>query len=221
MPMHNPPRPDPNNHGLVPDEDRSLGYETSDVSVQGIFVFLIALGVSVGVFFVFCFGMGTVINSAIEKRDGPPNKWNAIQSAPSGKLKNMESSPAMQQQQLSQLTERFASPRLQTDDGNQEMADMHAREDLLLGHYTWANRDKGEVRIPIERAMELVAQRGLPVAANTASEPLMTADSAQTVSTPLTNGFARTGYEQEMMLVQEQQQKHSGAGEQASATQPR
>lgn len=220
MPTRNPNN-DPYKLGSVPDEDKSLGYETSDVSVQGILVFLVALGVSLGVFFVFCFGMGTVINNAIQKRDGPPNRWNAAQSAPSGKLKNMESSPAMKQQELSQLTERFPTPRLQTDDGNQEMADMHAREDLLLGHYTWANREKGEVRIPIDRAMELVAQRGLPVAPSTASEPLMTADSTQTVSIPLTNGFARTGYEQEVMQTQEQQQKHGGAGQQASVAPPR
>ena len=38
------------------------GYEVTDVSVQGIMVFLVGLFVSVGVFFVFCFGMGKVIN---------------------------------------------------------------------------------------------------------------------------------------------------------------
>ncbi|HVJ08979.1 MAG TPA: hypothetical protein VM554_11390 [Acidisarcina sp.] len=223
MPTHNQPphNPDDPHHLYVPDEDRSLGYETTDVSVQGIFVFLVALGVSVGVFFVFCFGMGKVINSALEKHDGPSNRWNA-QAAPSGKLRNMESSPAMQQQQLSQLTQRFPTPRLQSDDGNQETADLHAREDLLLDHYTWVNREKGQVRIPIERAMELIAQRGLPVAASAANEPLMTADSARTVDTPLTDGFARTGYEQEQMQTQEQQRRHGvAAGEQASAAQPR
>ena len=85
-------------------------------------------------------------------------------AAPTGKLDNMASNPAMQQQNLAQLTQRFPTPRLQTDDGNQEMADMHVREDLLLDHYSWADREKGKVRIPINRAMELIAQRGLPVA---------------------------------------------------------
>jgi len=75
------------------------------------------------------------------------------------------------------------------------------------------------VRIPIERAMELIAQRGLPLAPTAAREPLMTADSEQTVSAPLTNGFARTGYEQEMMQVQAQQQKHGerAEGQQAAS----
>lgn len=39
---------------------------------------------------------------------------------------------------------------------------LRAREDAELGSYAWIDRDKGLVRIPIERAMELVAERGLP-----------------------------------------------------------
>jgi hypothetical protein len=54
------------------------------------------------------------------------------------------------------------------------------------------------VRIPIERAMELIAQRGLPVAPAVEQAPLMTGDDeAGMVAAPLTNGFARTGYEQD------------------------
>jgi len=221
MPTHNPN--DPKKHTVnVPQEDRSLGYETTDVSVNGILVFLVSLGLFLGVFFVFCFGMGKVINKALEDRDGPPNKWNAsLQPPPANKLDNMASNPAMQQQKLSQMTQRFPSPRLQGDDGNQETADMHAREDLLLTHYSWVNREQGKVRIPIERAMELVAQRGLPVATNETSAPLMTADKAPVVSTPLTDGFARTGYEQEQMRILQQQQLRGHKGEQALATQPR
>jgi hypothetical protein len=174
------------------------GYEITDVSVQGIMVFLVALFVSVGVFFVFCFGMGKVINNALEKRDGPPNQWNQA-NLPAGKLRNMESNPAMQQQQLKQLTQTFPTPRLQGDDGNQDTADLHAREDLLLDNYSWIDRSKGTVRIPIDRAMELIAQRGLPVAQQPQqSEPLMAGDSAITVQVPLTDGFARTAYEQEL-----------------------
>ena len=42
MPMHNPYDPD-KTYGNVPQEDRTLGYETTDVSVQGVLVFLVAL----------------------------------------------------------------------------------------------------------------------------------------------------------------------------------
>ena len=183
-----------------PDKAHSLreGYEVTDVSVSGILVFLIALFLCVGVFFVFCFGMGKVINNAIGKDDGPLNKWNATTEKSAGKLRNMESNPAGEQLQLHQLTQSFPTPRLQTDDGNEDVAQLHQREDLLLDHYSWVDRGAGKVRIPIDRAMELIAQRGLPVApAATSSEPLMAGDSKPYVQMPLTTGFARTGYEQE------------------------
>lgn len=173
------------------------GYELTDVSVQGIMVFLLGLAISVGVFFVFCWGMGKVINNALQKSDGPPNKWT--QSNAEAKTYSMKSNPALEQQQLKQLTQTFPTPRLQGDDGNQDTADLHAREDLLLENYSWIDRSKGTLRIPIERAMELIAQRGLPVQQKPQqNETLMAGDSPASVQVPLTDGFARTAYEQEL-----------------------
>jgi hypothetical protein len=65
----------------------------------------------------------------------------------------------------------------------------------LLENYTRVDGKPGEVRIPIERAMEQVAQRGLPVAPTVQKETLMTGDTEPAVVEPLTNGFARTAYE--------------------------
>jgi hypothetical protein len=36
-------------------------------------------------------------------------------------------------------------------------------QQTLLGSYGWVDRQQGVVRIPIERAMELVQQKGFPV----------------------------------------------------------
>jgi hypothetical protein len=180
------------------------GYETTDVNIPGVIVFLVALSLFVTVFFVFCFGMGKVINTALERRDGPPNKWSSLGTTPTGKRQNMAPNPAMEQEQLAQLTQRFVTPRLQTDDGNQDTVDLHAREDLLLEHYSWIDRSQGKVRIPIDQAMQLIAERGLPVGQTNSAVPLMTADSKPTVQTPLTDGFARTAYEQEAMETTKQ-----------------
>src|ERR1700761_5753892 len=147
------------------DLTNSPGYEVSDVNVNGVVIFLASLVAFVGVFFIFCFGMGKVINTAILKSDGPPNKWNQIGAAPgSGKRQDLTSNAVMEQQQLNEMVQRFPTPRLQTDDGNEEIAELHAREDLLLDHYSWVDRSSGKVRIPIARAMQLIAQHGLPVA---------------------------------------------------------
>jgi len=180
------------------DKESSIreGYEVTDVSVSGIVVFLVGLFISVGVFFVFCFGMGKVINNALIKRDGPPDKWHAAQKPE--EFENMQSNPAGEQKQLQQLTQSFPTPRLQNDNGDQDLVDLHRREDLLLEHYSWVNESQGKVRIPIQRAMELIAQRGLPVETQTGpKEPLMFGDKVPTIQVPLTNGFARTTFEQE------------------------
>ncbi|HLH35838.1 MAG TPA: hypothetical protein VKX41_14285 [Alloacidobacterium sp.] len=188
------------------------GYEVTDVSAQGIVVFLIGLAASVAVFFIFCFGLGKVINNTLQKHDGPPNKWSQM-NFPVDKTYHIQSNPTLEQKQLRQLTGAFPTPRLQGDDGDLDTADLHAREDLLLDYYSWIDRSKGTVRIPIDRAMELIAQRGLPVhQAPQASEQLMAGDSAVSVQAPLTDGFARTAYEQELRESAVKQ-----AGEQSSA----
>jgi hypothetical protein len=173
------------------------GYEVTDVSVHGITVFIVGLFLSVGVFFVFCYGLGIVFNNFLKKTDGPVDKWNTVAESQAEKLK-MQSNPAEEQQRAAQLTQTFPTPRLETDDGNQDLAELHTREDLLLEHYSWADRSQGKVRIPIERAMELVAQPGyLKVAeAPAQSGQLMVGDSKPAVQAPLTNGFAPTAYEQ-------------------------
>lgn len=174
------------------------GYEVTDVSVQGIMVFLVGLFLSVGVFFVLCFGIGKVINYGLAKSDGPPNKWNAADVPQVDKLA-MQSNPAEQQQKLQQLTQKFPTPRLEVDDGNQDLADLHGREDLLLDHYTWVDGSHAKVRIPIERAMEIVAQPGhlKVMEAQGQTEQLMAGETKPVVQAPLTDGFTHTGYEQE------------------------
>ena len=182
-----------------------------------VIVFLAALGAFVGVFFIFCFGMGKVINTAITKSDGPSNRWNQIGVQPQGKREDLTSNAVMEQKQLSQMVQRFPTPRLQTDDGNQEIAEMHAREDLLLDYYTWVDRSSGKVRIPISRAMQMIAQHGLPVAPAEETEPLMAGDRTPTVVVPLTDGFARTGYEQQYQDTLQQEKLHGEKpGEQAA-----
>jgi hypothetical protein len=213
--MHTPntPEQDPQRqHGISPTGSSmpSPGYETSDVQVGGIAVFLISLLVFLVIFFVFCFGMGKVINNALVKHDGPPNKWNQFQYTPEARGKNLESNAVLEQQQLRAMTARFPTPQLQMDDGDQDVADLHAREDLLLDHYTWVNQQQGAVRIPIGQAMEIIAQRGLPVASGGPTEPQMTADVARDVTAPLTNGFARTGYEQKLEVEQSRQLQEQG-----------
>jgi hypothetical protein len=193
------------NSGHEPEEEKreapdvSKGFEATDVRVSGVVVFLVALAVFAVVTGMIAYGFGKVLNAHLASEDGPTNRWaRPVDVRPLG---NMPNNPEMEST-VGELTERFPTPRLQNDDGNQDVVDLHAREDLLLNNYTWVDEAQGKVRIPIERAMELIAQRGLPVAPPVNVEPLMTGDKKPVISVPLTNGFARTGYEQDQAAAE-------------------
>lgn len=84
------------------------------------------------------------------------------------------------------LKENFPNPRLEIDERNQ-LDDERLREEKSLYSYGWVDEKAGTVRIPIERAMDLLAQRGLPVrqqgAANAAAAAIPAAKT----------GIAKTG----------------------------
>lgn len=182
-------------HGDNEEIDASHGYERSDVRVTGIIVFLTALAIFVAVTGILCYGIGKVINANMNKEDGPNNKWTKTVDV--RQLGNLPNSPALQSK-MAELTQQFPTPRVQTDDGNQDVADLHAREDLLLDYYTRVDGKPGNVRIPIDRAIQLIAERGLPVATAPQASKLMTGDRQIAVKAPLTSGFARTAYEIEL-----------------------
>jgi hypothetical protein len=55
--------------------------------------------------------------------------------------------------------ERAASaPRLQVE-GFNELREMRAAEERVLNSHAWIDREKGIVRVPIERAMEILAEK--------------------------------------------------------------
>ena len=60
------------------------------------------------------------------------------------------------------LKTTFPSPRLEKDERDQ-LNGIGCAEDKTLYSYGWVDEKAGTVRIPIERAMDLLAQRGLPV----------------------------------------------------------
>jgi hypothetical protein len=52
-------------------------------------------------------------------------------------------------------------PRLQPDPAS-DLHALRAEEDAVLQSYGWVDRNAGVARMPIERAMDLLVERGLP-----------------------------------------------------------
>lgn len=53
------------------------------------------------------------------------------------------------------------APRLETSPPK-DLAELRAREDEVLNGWNWADKEKGLVRIPVSRAAEIIAEKGLP-----------------------------------------------------------
>jgi hypothetical protein len=211
MPKHEYDPLNPENEQPPEEVDVSKGYEATDVKVSGIVVFLISLSVLVVVTAFLSYGIGYAIFAHLGKEDvkdhGQRNKWTKTVDVRT--LGDLASNPEMQNK-IAKSTEQFPQPRLQLDDGNQEIADLHAKEDLLLDNYSWVDKSQGKVRIPIEQAMEILAKQGLPQAPQTEAATLLTGDSKVEVAHPLTSGFARTGYEHDKAILEAVEGRQAG-----------
>lgn len=115
-----------------------MHHEHSDVDIRAILGFGAALIAVAAVVHVLIFGLFRFF----EARDGVKVPAEYPLAASQGRREPPE-------------------PRLQTDP-RQDLADMRATEDQLLGSYGWVDKNAGVVRIPIEAAMKLTLERGLP-----------------------------------------------------------
>lgn len=72
--------------------------------------------------------------------------------------KNQGNPAALMMKEQNQLP---PEPRLQRNP-KVELHDLRSDEEAILNSYGWVNPDKGIVRIPIDQAIDIVAQKGLP-----------------------------------------------------------
>jgi len=68
------------------------------------------------------------------------------------------------------LKQNFPAPQLEINERDQ-LDKIRLEEEDTLATYGWIDQSAGKVRIPIDRAMDLIAQRGLPVRQQGGNEP--------------------------------------------------
>jgi hypothetical protein len=125
------------------------GYEVSDVKPRGIVMFLIGLAVLTVILTVLL----RVVFSMLEAR---AVRHDRVEPVP------VEREAALRGDR--QTVERPSDPQLQSNP-LEALAAVRASETRILGTYGWVSREAGVARIPIDRAIDLVLQRGLPVRA--------------------------------------------------------
>lgn len=137
-------------------------YERRDIGVAGVLYFLLGLIVA-GIFVHFIVtGLFGFLNKKYEAEQ--PAVSPLVKSAPEDTrhLPPDYKTDAEGRDYEKYLKKNFPTPQLETDERTQLNKIRIAEEDTL-STYGWVDQKAGVVRIPIDRAMDLLAQRGLPV----------------------------------------------------------
>ena len=132
-------------------------FERKDISVNGVMVFLVGLAALV----VISYFVVDVFYGVLEKH------FEAEQAPISPLVTNAQKDtrripPQYGQDYAKYLKESFPAPQLETDERTQ-LNEVLLREEDILSTYDYIDKNAGTVRIPIDRAMDLLAKKGLPV----------------------------------------------------------
>jgi hypothetical protein len=126
-------------------------FEHEDLSAGGILGFLAGLAITGFVIHIILVGMYVYLDTYQKKHE------------PEGSPLVRRTGKEDMRQPTPEIANKFPLPRLEVNERNEIYA-FRRKEEETLNTYA-VDPKTGVVHIPIERAMQLVAQRGLPVAA--------------------------------------------------------
>lgn len=134
-----------------------VGYERQDMRSKPVLIALAVLGTIVLVVHLFLTGVFHLAGWYYEKNLPPKNPMVTETNADT---RIVPSSEPM----------KFPEPRLEQNE-RMEMRDFRMGEEKTLNSYGWVDEQAGQAHMPIEKAMEMVAQRGLPTTPRAGVEP--------------------------------------------------
>ena len=138
-------------------EHAEEGYEHQDLGAQGVYAFLVSLLVGGVVVYFVIWGFYHFMEARQREHQTPQNPM----------VEQMETDTRIVSPEE---IKHFPEPRLETNE-RVEINDFRLKEEQTLNSYGWVDQQAGVVRIPIERAMQLLAQRGLPNAPKSGTVP--------------------------------------------------
>lgn len=144
------------------------GYERQDIGVSGVLYFLLGLAVAGLLVYFVVDGLYHFLDKRSEAEQAPVNPLvtNAPQDTRHIPQEYKTDSDSSNYEKY--LEKNFPAPQLETDERIQ-LNKVRLREENTLSTYDYIDKNAGTVRIPIDRAMDLIAQRGIPVRAQTSS----------------------------------------------------
>lgn len=133
------------------------GFERQDLSPRSVYSFLVLLAVGVVLVAVLLWGVFHAMDAYEEKHQ--PRQSPLV---PQTQADTRQVSP--------DVINTFPRPRLEKNE-RLEINNFRLQEEQTLNTYGWVDQKAGVVRIPIDRAMQLVAQRGLPTTPKAGNVP--------------------------------------------------
>ncbi len=127
------------NHSQETSASTRAGHELGDLSPRNIVLFAVALSAAIVLVLLVSYGLLRRFANVEMRSETPLNPLASTRQVAPG-------------------------PRLQVNP-EKDIREMRAAEDARLNSYGWVDPTAGIVRIPIDRAMEILAQKGLPARA--------------------------------------------------------
>jgi hypothetical protein len=162
----NPPAPNHREHD---------DFEREDLQPSGPLYFMVGLAVFGVVIYLAMYGLYNFLERSEKARQAP--------------LSPMATPQADTRTVTHEGIQTFPQPRLEENERTQ-LGPFIEEQERRLATYDWVNKEQGTVRIPIERAMELIVQRGLPVRPESSNAAPTSPARKQTPKAPATKAAA-------------------------------
>lgn len=143
-------------HGRPPGEENG-GFEREDLGSTPVIAFIITVVVFGVVIYYGTWGMFSFLDKEFAKRN--QSRTPLIEVKTDTRTVRTE-----------QIPQTFPEPRLE-DNERTELNDTRYAEEERLNSAGWVDEKSGVAHIPIDRAMQLIAQRGLPTQPQTGTAP--------------------------------------------------
>jgi hypothetical protein len=144
------------------------GYERRDIRTSDVVYFLAALAFSMLIVYFVVTGVYRVLEKRSQEQQAPVSPL--VKNVPEDtrhlppEYKTDSDSTGYEKY----LKKNFPAPQLETDERTQ-LNSVISKQEEELNSYGYIDEKAGTLHIPIERAMDLIAQRGLPVRGQSAS----------------------------------------------------
>lgn len=132
-------------------------YEQRDIRITDVVYFLIGLAIALVFVYFIAKGLFWYLNTRYETEQPPVSPL--VSAAPTD---TRRIPPQFGNNYEKYLEQDFPAPQLEINERT-ELNDIRLREEDTLSTYGWVDQKSGTIRIPIERAMDLLVERGLPV----------------------------------------------------------